>query len=201
MTLVSSFPTSYTQQGNTYTWTSLPDNYGPVVLEVDVEGPAGTTYTVQADVSTISNDANTSNNQAVGSVTILNTQSSDASSDVQVSLTTAQSTVNPGGTIPYTIQYKNNGPDIAGESVIVMTLPTELTYVTGNVALDPMSTANTLVWTKYDLASGEQGQITVNLLVSNIVDPSETIFSYVTISSTNNDTKPLNNQAYKSIVV
>lgn len=201
MTLVSSFPTSYTQQGNTYTWTNLPDNYGPVVLEVDVEGTSGTTYTVQADVSTISNDANTSNNQAVGSVTILNTQSSDASSDVQVSLTTAQSTVNPGGTIPYTIQYKNNGPDIAGESVIVMTLPTELTYVTGNVALDPMSTANTLVWTKYDLASGEQGQITVNLLVSNIVDPSETIFSYVTISSTNNDTKPLNNQAYKSIVV
>lgn len=38
VTLVSSFPASYTQQGNTYTWTGLPNNYGPVVLEVRIEG-------------------------------------------------------------------------------------------------------------------------------------------------------------------
>lgn len=120
---------------------------------------------------------------------------------MQISLSTTQNTVAPGAAVPYTIQYKNNGPDLAGESIIVMTLPNELTYVTGNTALDPMSTSNTLVWKVYDLDSGDQEQISLNLLVSNIVDAGEAIFSYVTISSPNTDSKPSNNQSYKSVVV
>ena len=74
-------------------------------------------------------------------------------------------------------------------------------YVTGSRTLDPMSTTDTLIWNVYDLDSGEQGQITINVLLSNIVDPGEAVFSYVTIGSTNNDTTPSNNQAYKSILV
>lgn len=154
--MLSSFPATYTQQGSTYTWTNLPNNYGPVVLEVRVEGTEGSTKTIQAEVSTISNDADSSNDQAQGTVTILNTQASASNSDMQVSLSTAQDTVVAGTTVPYTIQYKNNGPDLAGESIIVMTLPNELTYVTGNTALDPLSTSNTLVWKVYDLDSGDQ---------------------------------------------
>jgi len=120
---------------------------------------------------------------------------------MQISLSAEQNTVNPGANIPYTITYKNNGPDIAGESVIVMTLPNELTYVTGSLALDAMSTSNTLVWKVYDLAANQQGQITATVLVSNIVDASEALFSYVTISSANTDASPSNNQSHKSIVV
>gem|GEM_PF-2713564 len=156
---------------------------------------------MEAKVSTTSNDTNAANNQAEGTITILNTQSSTFSSNMEVSLSSTQNTVTPGTTIPYTIQYKNNGPDLAEESVIIVTIPNELTYVSGSLALDLMSTTKSLVRKISDLPSDGQGQIQLNLLLSNIVDAGDAVFSYVTISSTSNDTTPSNNQAYKSIVV
>lgn len=201
MTFVSSYPATYTKQGNTYTWTNLPNNYWPVIVEVTVAWAEDTTHTVQATVSTTSNDVDTSNNEKQGSIRIINTQASQYNSDMQVLLTTQKNTVDAGAIVPYTIKYKNNGPDTASESVIVMTLPSELTYVTGTKSLDPLSTTESLVWKLSDITAWSQGEITVNLLVSNIVDQGEAVFSYVTISSTNNDNIWLNNQAYKSVVV
>ena len=201
MTLVSSYPANYSKQWNVYTWTNLPNNYGPIVLEVNVQWAEWTNHTMEAKVSTTSNDTNAANNQAEGTITILNTQSSTFSSNMEVSLSSTQNTVTPGTTIPYTIQYKNNGPDLAEESVIIVTIPNELTYVSGSLALDLMSTTKSLVRKISDLPSDGQGQIQLNLLLSNIVDAGDAVFSYVTISSTSNDTTPSNNQAYKSIVV
>lgn len=120
---------------------------------------------------------------------------------MEVSVAATEDTFSPGATIPYTIQYKNNGPDTADEAVVVMTIPSELTYVTGSVALDPISTDSTLVWKIDDLTDQSQGQIQLQLLLSNVVESSETIFSYVTISAANNDIEPLTNQSHTSILV
>jgi hypothetical protein len=87
--------------------------------------------------------------------------------------------------------------------IIVMTIPNELTYVTGSRALFPMgsSNKNTLIWKVFDVPAGSGGTITATFLASNLLDPADTVFAYLTVTSTNSDPSVVNNQANKTLTV
>lgn len=80
-------------------------------------------YTNTASVSANETDPNTSNNTASHTQTVL------PSADIYVSQVFAPGTIDPSGTLTYDVYVKNDGPDPAGQVVLLQTIPATSTFV------------------------------------------------------------------------
>lgn len=201
LSIVSAVPNTYSINGSVVTWTGLPDNYGPILLEVTVNGSEWDTLSLQATVSTTSDDSNLSNNTINTSIGIIDTQANDLYSDLSVTTASYSDTVSAGDNVNYVLNYTNNGWDDAGEVVIVTSLPSDLVYATSSIALDPTSTDDTLVWRLTDVANGQWWSISFTTVASNLLEAWDTIFVYSAISSANTDTNIVDNQTSATITI
>ncbi len=200
MTIVSATPQISSQNGNVVTWTNLPDNYGPVLLEVEVSGQENQVLDLQGEVRTTAVESNTANNSRTASVTIMGNENVVQNSDLFIELSSAQDTYQASDELWYVISYGNNGPDTTQEAIIMMTIPDDLIYVSSSLEPSTMWD-DSLVRHLYDIPSGESKQIAVNMMLSNLVEEDDNIFTYITVSGVNNDNNPINNQSDHTIKV
>lgn len=201
LSIVSAVPGDYSVNGSTITWSNLPNNYGPILLEVIVNGSEWSDLSLQATVTTSSNDINPSNNNISTSVSIINTQANNLYSDLELTTQSYSETIGAGEEINYVLRYKNNGTDDAWEVVIVTSIPSDLVYATSSVVLDPTSTANTLVWRLTDVSNWSAWTISFRAVTSNLLDIGDTLFVYSAISSANNDPEVTNDQTNATITI
>lgn len=86
--------------------------------------------------------------------------------NVALSISADKTTDNPGGTITYTISYKNTGTGSASNVKVNFGIPTNTTFVSGSAGTGVYnSTANAVNWTISSLAAGATGTFKVQVKI------------------------------------
>ena len=114
--------------------------------------------------------------------------------DVFVNKTVSLETVLPGQPITYTLNFGNNGPDVAFGTIITDVVPVavqNLTIMNSGVAITPTGTIP-YAWQVGDMAVGEGGTITITAVISPDLTTETTIVNTVEITSVL-DVTPANN--------
>lgn len=88
----------------------------------------------------------------------------------QITLTKSadNASVAPGGTVTYTIYYKNVGTASAQNLVIKDTVPSNATYVTGSLRMGAATTTYATAAAKTDAADGDEANITSGTITFNV---------------------------------
>ena len=105
--------------------------------------------------------------------------------DVFVNKSVSNEIVLPGQPITYTLNFGNNGPDVAFNTTITDVFPVEvqnLTIVNSGVAITPTGTIP-FAWQVGDMAVGEGGTITITGIISPDLTTETTIVNTVEITS------------------
>jgi len=161
-----------------------------VDIQVPVTMPLGTNLESLIEVKSVDFDANTANNQAVISTTVVN-----GSSDLYVSkFLTGE--IPLGNPVTYRITVSNYSSDAASEVIISDTLPSGLVYLSSSGAPAPTITGQQVVWRvpfipgsvdpKRDLFIDLQAQVTKTLQIGSLITNTVQIYSANDVSSQNN---------------
>ena len=105
--------------------------------------------------------------------------------DVFVDKTVSNATILPGQPITYTLNFGNNGSDIAFNTMITDVVPAEvqnLTIVNSGIAITPTGIVP-YAWQVGDMAVGEGGTITITAIISPELMIETTIVNTVEITS------------------
>ncbi len=86
--------------------------------------------------------------------------------NLSITKSAVQGTVTPGGTITYTIDYKNSGNQTASFVSIGDTLPAGTTYVDGSSTADVTVKGGLLSWSIGSIPAGVQGSVTFQVTIS-----------------------------------
>jgi uncharacterized repeat protein (TIGR01451 family) len=142
-----------------------------------------------ANVATVSNqtpDPNSANNTATSTTTITSI------ADLTVGLA-AVGTVPVGGTLSYTVNVHNNGPQDASAVVLTDQLPANVTFVSGTSTLGEAVTSNNGVVTANIGTLHNGATDTIVIVVTPTAGAAATITNTATVSAASTDTNLSNN--------
>jgi uncharacterized repeat protein (TIGR01451 family) len=172
--------------GNVVTWPTLPSlaNGATATFTVTIRAATAGTYVDIAAATGSSPDPNLANNRAVATTLV---PAASITADVATTKT-GPATVAPGGTLVYTIQVTNSGPDAAAVVVVTDTLPIGVTFVSATGS--PSLAGNVLTWpTIASLASGAS----VTFSVTVTAPASGTLTNIAASTASTTDPNPANN--------
>ena len=119
--------------------------------------------------------------------------------DLVTSLTATPNPVKAGGTITYTINARNNGPEAADQARLSDTLATNTQFTSlaapagWSCTVPPVGNTGTIVCTNPSLPSGTTAMFTLKVKV--IASPKTTASNTVKVDSQSTDPNPQNNEA------
>jgi uncharacterized repeat protein (TIGR01451 family) len=192
VTFVNATPPPASQAGQTLIWNlnTLADQASGTIaltLRADHDLTAGTSLVNRASISTSNPDRDSGNNQDDASTIVLN------EANLRISKT-GPAQIEVGQTITYTLNYTNQGPSVARNTIITDTLPAELTFMSATPAPTSVS-GNVLSWNIGGLNPGATGNITVVAgCCSSINPPNLTITNQARIGSATPDPDRSNNE-------
>lgn len=123
----------------------------------------------------------------------------NSATDLQI-LVSSSSTVRPGGALRYTITYRNNGPSVAEDIVITVTLPTEAQLVQSSPP--PQSTSGQVLAYKLGaLGPGAGGSLALQVLASPRLSEGTALINTVQIATSTAEAELANNSASFTTIV
>ena len=206
--LVDAFPSGLTYTGNQNASGAFTVNAVGSTITVDMGTlPAGTTGTIQLLASIDSNQtADITNTATVSAFEIetdnLNNSSSEllelVASDLSIVKSGSPDPVDAGSTLTYTMTVTNNGPDPAAGVSVVDTLPSDVTFVSGDVdgssaGVSFDSGTGILTANIGAMNNGDVSVVTVSVTVG--ANPSSTLSNTATVSATPNTDSNLTNNS------
>jgi len=207
--LVDVFPAGLVYTGNQNASGAFTVSAVGATITVDVGTiPAGTTATIQLLANIDANQTADITNTATATafeIEVDNTNNSDSAllelvaSDLSIVKAGAPNPVEAGALLTYTMTVTNNGPDGATGVTVVDTLPSDVTFVSGNVdgnGAQVSFDAGTGVLTANigAMSNGQVSVVTVDVTVG--ANPANTLSNTATVSATpNTDSNPANNSS------
>ena len=170
--------------------------------------PAGTTATIRLEASVDTNQTSDITNTASVAGFEIETDTANNSDSVLLELVETDlaivkagnvDPVDAGDPLTYTLTVTNNGPDSAAGVSVVDTLPSDVTFVSGNVDGNPGqvsfdSVTGVLTGNIGGMTNGQVSVVTVNVTVG--ANPAATLSNTATVSATpNTDSNPANNSS------
>ncbi len=174
------------------------DGSGSPVTEIDIvlrsSATTGSIISVTGDVTTSSIDSNPANN-SLGQTTTIND-----GADLQVSITDLADPVISGANVDYALTVQNLGPNDAGITTVVNTLPTNVTYLSASgPGWSCGNTGQDVICTTASILNGVAAPV-INISGS-IGAVTGTITSSVTVSSVTGEPVPNNNTTTEDTTV
>lgn len=200
--------------GLTYTGFSNPSgaftvNHVSGTITVDMGTvPAGTTASIQLEGNIDANQTSDITNTAVVAGFEIETDNANNTDSVLLELVESDlvilkegsvDPVNAGDPLTYTLTVTNDGPDAAAGVTVLDTLPTDVTFVSGDVDGNPGqvsfdSGTGVLTANIGGMANSQVSVVTVNVTVG--ANPANTLSNTATVSATpNTDSNPANNSS------
>ena len=186
----------------TVTFTSLaPSASETITLVATANGAGGTTITNTATVASTTTESNSANNSATATTAVIN----QTLANLAITKSDSIDPVAPGGTLTYTLNVTNNGPDTAPSVVVTDNLSSDVTFIdcssTQGGTCGGTATSPTISFTS--LANGVTAIITIRVTVSNALTTGAVITNTASVTSTavdsvsgnNSDTETTNVQA------
>jgi uncharacterized repeat protein (TIGR01451 family) len=157
------------------------------------QNPAGTVG-FQATAASADELCNTAQG-AMGTASVIasDTACANSSTDVQVTQT-GPATVLPGGSLTYTVSYRNNGPSVAEDLIITDTLPTGVQFVSAS----PRPTSNSgqqLTFQIGSLPAGQGGSMSIQVSALSSLTSGTVLTNIVQATTTSPETNTSNNSA------
>lgn len=157
------------------------------------QNPAGTVG-FQATATSADELCNTAQGTIdTASVIVSDTACVNSSTDVQITQT-GPATVLPGGSIIYTLSYRNNGPSIAEDMQITDTLPNGVQFVSAS----PPPTSNAgqvLTFQIGSLSPGQGGSISIQVSALSALTGGTILTNIAQATTTSPETNTSNNSA------
>jgi uncharacterized repeat protein (TIGR01451 family) len=169
-----------------------------LTLAVNAATPNGTTISNTATFSSTTSDPNAGNNSATSNATV------SVSADLAITKT-APASITPGGSIAYTINVTNNGPNVAQSVSLTDTLPANTTFTSlsspggWSCTTPAVGGTGTITCTIATLANAANATFT--LTVATTAPAGSTITNTANVSATSPDSNGANNSATASTVV
>ena len=200
--------------GLTYTSFSNPSgaftvnhNAGTVTVEMGTL-PAGTSGTIQLEANVDANQTSDITNTAAVAGFEIETDAANNSDSVLLELVESDlvilkegnvDPVNAGDSLTYTLTVTNDGPDAASGVTVVDTLPSDVTFVSGDVDGNPGQVSfdavtGILTANIGGMTNSQVSVVTVNVTVG--ANPANTLSNTATVSATpNTDSNLANNSS------
>ncbi len=184
----------------------------PLVVNVNLATPAGTTITNTANINTPCSsggtDPNCANNSASTNVIV----ASPSQSDVSIVKTASPEPVNQGTNLTYTLVVSNAGPAVAQGVTVSDNIPSTTAYVSVSTAQGSCSTTAISVSTPYpstvqvncnlgSISVGAQVVVTINVTASTLTGSGSLTVNTATVSSTTSDPNAANNTSSASSTI
>ncbi len=171
--------------------TLAPNASATVTLIVGVNAATRGSITNTATVQATETEVSTTNNSASQDTAI------NANVDLAITKVDSVDPATAGGPLNYTIVVTNNGPSTATNVVVTDTLPSTLTFGSGNSTVGTVTnTGNAVTANVGTLASGASATITLNTTVASTA--TGTITNTANVTATENETNTTNNAATQS---
>ena len=148
---------------------------------------AGQTLTNLATATSTTPDPDSANNQATTAIDVRL-----PAADLELSKTASAASVDPGGTVTFTLAVQNNGPDEAAAIQITDTLPAGLTFVSASPGCN--STGNTVTCDLGVLPDEATSTLTITAQVASAA-AGQTLTNVASVSSSTPDPISPNNTA------
>ena len=167
---------------------------GTVEVDVQVSSLDGVSVNDTAQVSSLTPDPNTANDQAQAGLTFT------ASADLSITKSDSPDPVIAGNNLTYTVNVHNAGPSTATGVTAVDNLPSGVTFVSASATVGTFTQVGSVVtWTVGNMAAGASGTLTIVVKVN----PQTTgqIVNSASISSQTSDPNTANNSAAETTTV
>ena len=154
---------------------------------------AGQTLTNVASASSTTPDPDSSNDQAIAAIDVRN-----PAADLDVTKTASPVSVDPGGTVTFSIAVENNGPDPAAAAQVTDTLPAGLTFVSASPGCS--AAASVVTCTLGELPDETTANVTITASPTDAA-AGKTLTNVASASSSTTDPNPADNQSSAAIAV
>ena len=172
-----------------------------ITLVATANGAGGTTITNTATVTSTTTDSNSANNSATATTAVIN----QTFANLAITKSDSIDPVAPGGTLTYTLNVTNNGPDTAPSVVVTDNLPSDVTFIDCSATQGGIcgGTASSPTVSFTSLANGVTAVITIRVTVGSGLTTGAVITNTASVTSTavdsvsgnNSDTETTNVQA------
>jgi len=168
-------------------------NAATATITLNVTAPAAVgsgTLTNTATVSSDQPDSNAANNSVTTESEI---RESVPSADLSVTVMGSVEPVATNGSLVYTVTVNNTGPEVATDTVLTATLPTNATFVSAETALQGVTCTETSGTVSCPLGSGAANSSTVVTITVTAPNTAGTLNFNASVAGSKNDPVPANN--------
>jgi uncharacterized repeat protein (TIGR01451 family) len=168
-----------------------------IVVKVNDTTANGATITNSVTAASNTVDGTPANNTATAMTTVTR------QADLAITKSDAPDPAFAGNNITYTLNFTNNGPNIADSVTVTDAVPTNTTFVSATVTTGTGWTPTTpavggtgnVVFSKASVANGETATFTIVVMINAATPNGTTITNTATVASTTTDPVPGNNSA------
>ena len=154
---------------------------------------AGQTLTNLATATSTTPDPDSANNQATGAIDVR-----PPAADLELTKTASVASIDPGGTVTFTLTVQNNGPDAAAGTQITDTLPAGLAFVSASPGCS--AAGSTITCDIGALPDEATSTLTITAQVASTA-AGQTLTNVASVSSTTSDPVSSNNTASADVGV
>ena len=154
---------------------------------------AGQTLTNVASASSITPDPDSSNDQAIAAIAVRN-----PAADLDVTKTASATSVDPGGTVSFSISIENNGPDPAQAVQVTDTLPAGLTFVSATPGCTAVG--NVVTCSVGEVPDETTTNVTITASPTDAA-AGQTLTNIASANSSTPDPNPADNQSSAAVAV